>query len=302
MKDLETKVDDLEKASEATNHENGRLRAQVEKLNMELKEYRKRLSLNTSGASQSPPQSATQSRNFYGANGGDFNFAFPKFGDLPGSTFMSNGSMTKTSSPTPISQQPSPSNTDAPGLARRESSGSTNGKSRTSVNGNVTSPLGMSRPYQASTNGFNTNGHKNNSFDELHGLFSPSILQNASRSNSADYVSYPNSTAPSSLGSAKQHSSSSVDGQSRMPNIQRGSSTSITGSPTSSVSHTGLDSSCGTTPESCADSPDNRKSSDYALNTINEETITQGKSSEGMDFGEIRVKSCESILLQSMQV
>src|ERR1700712_3169434 len=60
LKDLETKVDDLEKASESANHENSILRAQIEKMSMELREYRKRLSLtgsnrNTSLTGALPP-------------------------------------------------------------------------------------------------------------------------------------------------------------------------------------------------------------------------------------------------------
>ena len=53
LKDLETKVQDLEKASETANNENSILRAQVEKMSAELREYRKRLS--TSGNGRSPP-------------------------------------------------------------------------------------------------------------------------------------------------------------------------------------------------------------------------------------------------------
>src|SRR5271156_3061079 len=86
LKDLETKVEDLEKASESANHENGLLRAQVERLQVELKEYRKRLSWISSNGFNKPPQSASfglQARNMNGSNNNDFQFEFPKFGDLP---------------------------------------------------------------------------------------------------------------------------------------------------------------------------------------------------------------------------
>ncbi|KAJ9244544.1 transcriptional regulator family: bZIP [Paecilomyces variotii] len=97
LKDLETKVESLEKASEATNHENGLLRAQVERLQVELREYRKRLSWITSGNGYSPMQAIqnTHSRNLSGISNNDFYFDFPKFGDLPGAHIFNNGSLAK---------------------------------------------------------------------------------------------------------------------------------------------------------------------------------------------------------------
>ena len=273
LKDLETKVEDLEKASEATNHENGRLRAQVEKLNSEVKEYRKRLSLSNANAAPSPPLASSQARNFYNSN--DFQFAFPKFGDLP-SSFMNNGSMAKTSSPTQIGQQrsASSSNPSLPGMTRKQSSSSTNATSPTSTNGAFAAPP---------TNGFakytNDNGKANfsNNPEDLNGLFSPSILETASRSNSTDFFSFNDgkTTSPSAMTSANGNVNNE---QTRKPTMQQqNSSTSLIASPVSSMSQIGLDSSCGTTPESSADSPDNRKASEGALNTINEETAPQTK-------------------------
>ena len=280
MKDLETKVEELEKTSETTNHENGRLRAQVEKLNTELKEYRKRLSLNATGTSYSPPQSATRSS--YSNNGGDFQFAFPKFGDLPGS-FLNNGSIAKTTSPTALgTRSASASSSTIPGIGRTTSSDSTTGRSPTSRNGITASP----QTYQARANGFDENN-----FGELNGLFSPSILQNASRSNSADYISYP-STTRTSMNGVRPASVSSTNG--KVPNGRQGSSTSITGSPASSMSHA-LDSSCGTTPESSADSPDNRKSSEGTLPTVNEEAKSQDASGGKETFCKELAKACGNI-------
>ncbi|KAL2044711.1 hypothetical protein N7G274_002485 [Stereocaulon virgatum] len=262
LKDLETKVEELEKTSETTSHENGRLRAQVEKLNMELKEYRKRLSLNCTGVSHSPPPSAN--RSFYNSNGSDFQFAFPKFGDLPG-TFMNNGSLAKTTSP-PLAGQRSTSvsSTSLPGFARKQSSGSASAKSLTNLNGTTASP----QTYQRSSNSFDSN-----IYCELSGLFSPSILENASRSSSSDYLSFPGNKPASLNGLA---SISSTNGQAHVANGRHASAASITNSPASSMSHA-LDSSCGTTPESSADSPDNRKSSEGNLKTISEETMIQSK-------------------------
>ncbi|PWW80753.1 PAP1-domain-containing protein [Tuber magnatum] len=81
LKDLEQKVADLEKASESTNHENSRLRAQVERLQIELREYRRRL--HTVGQSGSPllgGASKLLSKSSAVGTGG-FQFEFPMFGN-----------------------------------------------------------------------------------------------------------------------------------------------------------------------------------------------------------------------------
>lgn len=85
LKDLETKVDDLEKASEATNNENSVLKAQIERLTVELNEYRSRVSwVNAQGPARrqsSAIPSVVPSRNAaYNPGTSDFQFQFPKFG------------------------------------------------------------------------------------------------------------------------------------------------------------------------------------------------------------------------------
>ncbi|ODH13137.1 hypothetical protein ACO22_07564 [Paracoccidioides brasiliensis] len=88
LKDLENKVDELEKVSQSTNIENKLLRAQVEKLQIELKGYRKRLSWVSSGNGVSPTSGFTMrgagSKHNSRDNGNNFSFEFPKFSDLPG--------------------------------------------------------------------------------------------------------------------------------------------------------------------------------------------------------------------------
>lgn len=99
LKDLETKVEELQKVSDNANQENGLLRAQVERLQVELKEYRKRLSWVTSGSGLSAMNAipAVHSRGLYGGlNNNDFLFDFPKFGDLPGSHIFNNGQSGKS--------------------------------------------------------------------------------------------------------------------------------------------------------------------------------------------------------------
>lgn len=184
---------------------------------------------------------------------------------------MYNGSAAKASStPQAGLRSASSSNPSLPAVSRKASSGSASAKSPVSVNGSFMSPLGESRPYQASTNGFNNPISPSANLNDLTSLFSPSILATASRSNSTDYLSY--NGGGSANNSTKPTSFNSLNGQPQMPQVQRGSSASMTASPTSSMSQAGLDSSCGTTPEASGDSPDNRKASETMLNTINEES------------------------------
>lgn len=69
MKDLEQKVADLEKASDNANRENSALRQQIEKLQNELKEYRKKMAEKSNSAAIIGK----------GSTGG-FQFEFPRFG------------------------------------------------------------------------------------------------------------------------------------------------------------------------------------------------------------------------------
>ncbi|PWY83817.1 PAP1-domain-containing protein [Aspergillus sclerotioniger CBS 115572] len=98
LKDLETKVDELQAASDNANQENGLLRAQIERLQVELREYRKRLSWMTTGNGVSAMSAipGAYSKGAYGLQNNDFMFDFPKFGDLPGSHIFNNGQLTKT--------------------------------------------------------------------------------------------------------------------------------------------------------------------------------------------------------------
>ncbi|OAL61840.1 bZIP transcription factor AP-1/Yap1 [Trichophyton rubrum] len=100
LKDLETKVADLERASQTANQENTLLRAHIQRLQVELKEYRKRLSWISSGNSFSPTTSLlNQARSLHAQSrlNNDFSFDFPKFGDLPGAHMNNMGSLAKGS-------------------------------------------------------------------------------------------------------------------------------------------------------------------------------------------------------------
>lgn len=86
VKDLETKVAELEKASKAATSENGILRSQIEKMTVELNEYKKRFSLATAAQAANPLNRNLSFGNsiFNNINDVNFQFEFPKFGHLSG--------------------------------------------------------------------------------------------------------------------------------------------------------------------------------------------------------------------------
>ncbi|PSR79207.1 transcription factor PAP1-domain-containing protein [Coniella lustricola] len=95
LKDLEDKVAELEKVSQSANQENAQLRAQVDKMNAELSEYKKRLSvMNTN---RHPPTASSRPVFGHAAIGNlndvNFQFEFPKFGQLPGPVSPANSSL-----------------------------------------------------------------------------------------------------------------------------------------------------------------------------------------------------------------
>lgn len=100
LKDLETKVAELEKASEAANSENGLLRSQIEKMSVELNEYKKRVSLMTRSRSTYPQGGHQLFGNpiFNNINDVNFQFEFPKFGQLSDPASQSGASPSAASS------------------------------------------------------------------------------------------------------------------------------------------------------------------------------------------------------------
>lgn len=110
MKDLETKVEELEKASEATNHENTKLRTQVERMTAELKQYKQKISV-MSSSSKALPREKVPFGNAAVSNLSDvnFQFEFPKFGMLPGPpSSKPQRSTSQPISPLQSMQAPSP--------------------------------------------------------------------------------------------------------------------------------------------------------------------------------------------------
>ncbi|KAH7083017.1 transcription factor PAP1-domain-containing protein [Paraphoma chrysanthemicola] len=217
LKDLETKVQELEKASDAANHENGLLRGQVQRLQMELREYRKRLSLNSSGLNRTPPLASGFSSMLNNNSNNNFSFEFPRFGGLPGTQLLDNGPLSKTK-PASVSSS----------VSGRHNSAGAGVSPATQSNGSLTNspaPIGNS----PATNG----AQRNNSLNSFFGFNNNGTTNNANRG-STDSVS----TA-----------------QSRVFQFNSGSSTH-SDSPSSSTSPTGgQDSSCGTSPEPSHTSP-----------------------------------------------
>ncbi|OAA51904.1 AP-1-like protein [Metarhizium rileyi] len=84
LKDLETKVDELEKASEAANHENTKLRAQVDRMTTELNQYKQRITLISQHKTISREKVPFDTAALSNLSDVSFQFEFPKFGSLPG--------------------------------------------------------------------------------------------------------------------------------------------------------------------------------------------------------------------------
>ncbi|OAQ73887.1 bZIP transcription factor (AP-1) [Pochonia chlamydosporia 170] len=84
VKDLETKVEELEKASEAANHENSKLRAQVDRITTELNQYKQRISVMSQHKTMSREKVPFGSAALNNLSDVSFQFEFPKFGALPG--------------------------------------------------------------------------------------------------------------------------------------------------------------------------------------------------------------------------
>lgn len=266
---METKIEDLEKASEAANHENSILKAQVERMSVELKEYRKRLSWVSSngGVRAQTTNNSTRSSNT-GVGSSDFQFQFPKFGDSPSTAIFSTSNIQKSpqmtaratqrTSSTPNAQSVSPAPNPVP---RHSISGvmqKAHPSNQNSTNNSPMNQLAASPPsYTIQSN--------QNSVDSLSGLFSPSILE-ATRNSPNGYFGLENNPPKNISRGSFDNSFSSV------PGLYSGSSVSNTESPgSSSDSHHQQLSSIGTSPDTNFNSPNNKIQDFGGLNTINEE-------------------------------
>lgn len=263
MKDLETKVDDLEKASEAANHENGLLKAQVERLQVELKEYRKRLSwISTNGVGRSNSvNNSTQKSTVNSSN--DFQFEFPKFGDLPAmsSTNIFNNANNNSATQNRSSSLGSAGSAQARSnsVPKANSTGRSNSQGQAQRQSASQSPItGMYTGSPQST----TQPQSKGSVDSLTGLFSPSILEATRQASMGGYFPQPNSFAQNSRAAPNS-----------LAGLYSNSTTSNSDSPGSSSESQNAVSSIGTSPEPSLSSPTN-KVQDFNLNTIDENQMS----------------------------
>jgi len=254
LKDLETKVEDLQKASESANHENSILRAQIEKMSTELREYKKRVSLTGSSTRNStnglPPYLAGKGLNntISHPNDVNFQFEFPRFGRLPGPP-ITNGSASINSSRKSASASPAAQQTQSP------------------IDKSQVSPRNTSLPYSASNGSNSALIHTPSSIDGgdmsgLSGLFSPTLLDSVSKSPPYEFFA-----DTSSINSRPSRSSTdSANGQST------GHNTSYSSPSASSTSGgNGTSSSCGTSPEPTTHQSPATSKPESSLTTIGEE-------------------------------
>jgi AP-1-like factor len=241
-------------------------------MSMELREYRKRLSLNATNRSPSlnsglPPYLAGK-----GLGGGlnnpndiNFSFEFPRFGRLPGQP-ITNGSTLlngarQSSSPTSVTQQiPSP-------VERNQVSPRNQSLQSFSSNG---SSAGLN---QASTQ------LDEGDMSSLSGLFSPSILNSVGKGSPFEFFA-TNSTNGS-------RSSTDSNGQ-----MSTGHNTSYSSPSASSNGNQGPSSSCGTSPEPTMQSPVFNKPVDVTLSTIGEENSGDARDEGELTFCEKLNKAC----------
>lgn len=291
---METKVEDLEKASRTANHQNGLLRAQVDRLQTELTEYRKRLSwISNNGQGWSPSLGSSApgaaARKSVNSEQNDFRFQFPRFDNVPARPTFNDSHKINSSAnhPTRASPFPSkPSNSWVPGVVGRKSLPNSSPKMPASSYGSTgNSPLnalGASPPVHGSQTFAN-----NNNFDSLSGLFSPSILEGSLQASSGGYF-LPNVVTHHNQASLQKSDQTS-------PTNRQYSTSSVanTESPTSSSESQQNGSSIGTTPEPSLNSPGS-KLTEYGLNTISEENQPAKILGGEQTFCEELARNCEN--------
>ncbi|KAI9682398.1 MAG: DNA-binding transcription factor yap1 [Caeruleum heppii] len=243
LKDLEIKVADLEKASDSANQENGILRAQVDRLSTELREYRKRLSSTGMPVNRSPTLSGSSSSNVSRTD--NFQFEFPSFGHLPGAHIFNNGSLAQQNGNKPTSPP-----AKVPGVLQRNSQ-----ETVPTLQGDNRSSLPELQTISFITNGNDIHANGN--------VGSSGMAGTSKASSASPQVGLLNSSGespihrtPGSVSSHSQHNGSSHS--------------SMTSPATSAGSQHGAGSSCGTSPEPSTHSPANGKMTEQSLNTIKE--------------------------------
>jgi AP-1-like transcription factor len=235
------------------------LKAQVERLQVELKEYRKRLSwISSNGIGRSNSLNSGSNKNSNVNSTNDFQFEFPKFGDLPA---MSSTNIFNTNA-----QNQAKRTGSVPNRANSLPKANNNSNARSNSQGQAQrqttqSPLGSS--YTNSPQPINAQQSKD-SVDSLSGLFSPSILEATRQASLGGY--FPQQNNFNATRSARASVENGTSGHAMYSN----STTSNSDSPGSSTESHNAISSIGTSPEPSLNSPGN-KLQEFNLNTISEE-------------------------------
>ncbi|PGH27722.1 hypothetical protein AJ80_00509 [Polytolypa hystricis UAMH7299] len=281
LKDLETKVEELEQRSESTDQENNLLRAQVARLQVELREYRKRLSWigNTNGpssTSSSAGRGMDLRNNSQLTNANDFSFDFPKFGDLPSSHMFNNGTLAKTQG----SARASTTERNVPGVLGRNSIPGTNAISQNrqlSSGGN--SPATSLNPRSSvGTPSSNGRGANDSGIENFGGLYDKAANPNTN-------ISYPASVSSLPLTGIEHATNSGYRTQN-----YGSSNVSNSDSPSSSESQPCHVSSMATSPEPSLNSPSTGKMNEYSApmagNNTFKRQFTDGEKSFYEKLGE----------------
>ncbi|KAI4721248.1 PAP1-domain-containing protein [Aureobasidium sp. EXF-10727] len=289
LKDLETKVEALSKAQEQDKHENGILRAQVQRLQSELGEYKKRMSYGSGGiAAHSPPSAARAASRSNSNSQADFQFDFPKFGALPGNQLFGNNiqsSREKTVSPSagPSASLPRPNSmgrNTSPGTQVSNNQMSSGHNSRSgSMNKGTNSPLAqvsaLGTTY-ADLFSPSTLGNLNNDF----------LMQNTNNNDGNAFAQYADNGTDSTSGISRvfRFNSGSASGSGTNSN-QSPSVPSLTHYNTNSCNT----SSCGTSPESANSPPSDVNKS--GINDFNDmyslKPVTSNKTQKSAQNGAI---------------
>ncbi len=193
----------------------------MQRLQVELSEYRKRLSLNSGNLNriQAPVSNFGSLLNNNNNTNNSFSFDFPRFGGLPGAGLLDNGPLSKTKNASMASS-----------ASPRQNSTGRSISPTTQLNGSMTSS-----PGQIGGSPAGTNSSRSGSLNSFFGMNSPPTNTNAS--NNDGFTKSP----------------------SRVFQFNSGSSTHSDSPSTSSTSPNAIDSSCGTSPAPSHNSPNQQK-------------------------------------------
>ncbi|OAX78505.1 hypothetical protein ACJ72_07186 [Emergomyces africanus] len=279
LKDLETKVDELEKTSKSANNENKISSVPSRK---------------TPGGTQRVSQafvmgeqrdSSSDSRNSFRQSGNDFSFEFPKFGDLPGSHMFSQ-SLSKGNSHQTKRVDMSPTTTGS-----EYRSPSAKGDNLLKNTTGASQPRNFNLGHAAQSIHSPSSIHSSDT-SRSHGRNS----HNASIENlGGGFDNY--SSRPSRNGTGLSHSStgSSAHSNNNYATYQAqhygSSNVSNSASPSASSESQHL-SSIGTSPEPSLNSPPTGKLTESGLNTINELNASQAGGEGEKTFYEKLGQAC----------